>query len=328
MMYGHECRGQHSNLCGYLVGLDGDQVAYCTQASEVIILRDQGGTICQAKILRANYRQMDNKLYVNIGDQNEPLDKEIDVTATFQLKVSYFDRLRSAVARLPDHIIRRIQPGREDFQKFSMSPAVSQSHSALHLELCSDDQLEALTAAISSPDRGPPFLISGLFGSGKTRILALISRFFFYQHESKGCTRILVCTQQHVSADTFCECFSDLAEEIDKSLEVVRLVPNHYSRKDRGDYTSLHSLSQNHNLRKRNKVLVVTTCSTGYSMFEQHHLPSGYFTHILIDEAAQMREPEAVGPLCFASVNTKIILAGDQHQVSIHVACTLYLGYV
>ena len=129
-----------------------------------------------------------------------------------------------------------------------------------------------------------------------------------------------MCTQQNVSADTFRECFSDLAEEKDKSLEVVRLVPDYYSRKDRGDYTTLRSLSQNHSLQRRNKVLVMTTCSTAYSMFQHHHLPSGYFTHILIDEAAQMREPEAVGPLCFASVDIKIILAGDQHQV-INIVC-------
>ena len=326
MMYDHERAVTRSNLCGYLVGLDGDQIAYCTQASEMITLRDQGGTVHQAKILRANYRQMDNKLYVNITNQNATLDK--DVNATFCLKVSYFDRLRSAVAYLPNHIIRRIQPRREEFQPYPMSPAVSQSHLTLHLDLCSNDQLEALTAAISSPARGPPFLITGPFGSGKTRILALISRFLFYQHDDKQCTRILVCTQQNVSAKTFHDCFSDLAEEKDKSLEVVRLVSDHYSRKDRSDYTSLRSLSQKHNLQKRNKVLVVTTCSTAYSMIEHCHLPSGYFTHILIDEAAQMREPEAVGPLCFASVDTKIILAGDQHQVSRDLATALHNVYM
>ena len=314
LMYHNEYT--HSDLYGYLDGLDGDQKAYCTQASEAITLYDQSGIAGQAKILRANYRQTDNKLYISISNESVTL-KNINVTATFCLKESYFDRLCSAVTCLPDHIIKRIVPGREDFQPYPMLPSVSQSHLALHLDLCSDDQLEALTAAISSPGSGPPFLISGPFGSGKTRILALISRFLFHQHDDKGCTRILVCTQQNVSADTFRECFSDLMEEKDKNLEVVRLVPNHYSRKDSGDYTSLRSLSQNHSLQRRNKVLVVMTCSTAYSTFQHRHLPSGYFTHILIDEAAQMREPEAVGPLCFATMNTKIILAGDQHQVSI-----------
>lgn len=303
----------HSDLYGYLVGLDGDQKAYCTQASEAITLRGQSDITGQAKILRANYRQTDNKLYISIANRGAKLN---NVTATFHLKESYFDRLCSAVTGLPDHVIKRIVPRREDFQQYPMLPSISQSHLALHLDLCSDDQLEALAAAISSPGSGPPFLISGPFGSGKTRILALISRFLFHQHDDKGCTRILVCTQQNVSADTFRECFSDLMEEKDNSLEVVRLVPDYYSRKHSGDYTSLRSLSQDHSLQKRNKVLVVTTCSTAYSTFQHRHLPSGYFTHILIDEAAQMREPEAVGPLCFATLNTKIILAGDQHQVS------------
>ena len=313
LVYDYECK--RSDLCGYLDGLDGDQRAYCTQASKAITLHDLSGITCQAEILRANYHQIDDKLYVSIANQSAILNK-FNVTATFRLKDSYFDRLRSAVTGLPDHIIKRLLPRKVDFQPYPMLPSVSQSHTALHLDLCSHDQLDALTAAISSPVRGPPFLISGPFGSGKTRILALISRFLFHQHVDKGCTRILVCTQQNVSADTFRECFSDLTEEKDKTLEVVRLVPGHYSRKDRGDYTTLHSLSQNHSLQKRKKVLVVTTCSTAYSAFQHRHLPSGYFTHILIDEAAQMREPEAVGPLCFASMDTKIILAGDQHQVS------------
>ena len=314
MIYDQE--STHSNLCGYLVGLDGDQIAYCTQASEGINLLCQGGVTCQAKILRANYHRMDNKLYVSIANRRATLDNEVEVTATFLLKISYFDRLCSAVNNLPNHVIKRVQPGRENFQPYPIAPAVSQSHSALHFDLCSDDQLDALKAAISSPARGPPFLISGPFGSGKTRLLALLSRFLFYQHDN-GYTRILVCTQQHVSADTFLECFRDLAEEKDKSLEVVRLVPNHYMRKANNyDYTTLHALSRKHDTQKRSKVLVVTTCSTAHSLFEYGHLPSGYFTHILIDEAAQVREPEAVGPLCFASVDTKIILAGDQHQVS------------
>ena len=316
LIHDYECR--HSDLCGYLDGLDGDQRAYCTQASEAITLRahDQSGITCRAKILRANYRQTDDNLYVSTFIANQSAIPK-NVTATFHLKDSYFDRLRSAVTGLPDHIIKRLLPGKEDFQPYPMLPSVSQSQcTALHLDLCSHDQLDALTAAISSPVRGPPFLISGPFGSGKTRILALISRFLIHQQVDKGCTRILVCTQQNVSADTFRECFNDLTEEKDKTLEVVRLVPGHYSRKDRGDYTTLHSLSQNHSLQKGKNVLVVTTCSTAYSAFQHRHLPSGYFTHILIDEAAQMREPEAVGPLCFASMDTKIILAGDQHQVS------------
>lgn len=43
----------------------------------------------------------------------------------------------------------------------------------------------------------------------------------------------------------------------------------------------------------------------------------GFFTHILIDEAAQAMECEAVMPLSLANENTRIVLAGDHMQVCI-----------
>jgi len=39
------------------------------------------------------------------------------------------------------------------------------------------------------------------------------------------------------------------------------------------------------------------------------------FTHILIDEGAQTREPEAIAPLVLAGDNAKIVIAGDHLQV-------------
>ena len=43
----------------------------------------------------------------------------------------------------------------------------------------------------------------------------------------------------------------------------------------------------------------------------------GFFTHILMDEGAQAREPEAVAPLCLATKDTKIVIAGDSSQVGL-----------
>ena len=60
--------------------------------------------------------------------------------------------------------------------------------------------------------------------------------------------------------------------------------------------------------------VVVTTLSTskvllGLQVFH------GFFTHILIDEAAQALEPEALTPLVFAGPNTKVVFTGDHMQV-------------
>lgn len=42
----------------------------------------------------------------------------------------------------------------------------------------------------------------------------------------------------------------------------------------------------------------------------------GYFTHIMIDEAAQMLECEALVPLSYATFGTRIVLAGDHMQIT------------
>ena len=45
-------------------------------------------------------------------------------------------------------------------------------------------------------------------------------------------------------------------------------------------------------------------------------VPKDYFTHILIAEGAQTREPETIAPLIMANKDTRIIIAGDSQQVS------------
>ncbi len=42
----------------------------------------------------------------------------------------------------------------------------------------------------------------------------------------------------------------------------------------------------------------------------------GFFTHILLDEAAQAMECETIMPLTLATESTRIVLAGDHMQVN------------
>ena len=44
-------------------------------------------------------------------------------------------------------------------------------------------------------------------------------------------------------------------------------------------------------------------------------LPRGYFTHILLDEAAQALEAETIMPLVLAEKKTRVVLAGDHMQL-------------
>lgn len=43
----------------------------------------------------------------------------------------------------------------------------------------------------------------------------------------------------------------------------------------------------------------------------------GHFSHILLDEAAQAMECEAIMPLALANEDTRIVLAGDHMQVGL-----------
>ena len=61
--------------------------------------------------------------------------------------------------------------------------------------------------------------------------------------------------------------------------------------------------------------VVITTLSTSQVLLDLQVL-HGFFNHILIDEAAQAIEPEALTPLIFAGPNTKVVFTGDHMQVT------------
>ena len=60
--------------------------------------------------------------------------------------------------------------------------------------------------------------------------------------------------------------------------------------------------------------VIITTLSTSKVLLDLHVF-HGFFTYILIDEAAQALEPEALTPLVFAGPNTKVVFTGDHMQV-------------
>ena len=69
--------------------------------------------------------------------------------------------------------------------------------------------------------------------------------------------------------------------------------------------------------------VVVTTLSTSQLLLDLQVL-HGFFTHILIDEAAQALEPEALTPLIYAGLNTKVVFTGDHMQVLFFIFLILH----
>lgn len=72
-----------------------------------------------------------------------------------------------------------------------------------------------------------------------------------------------------------------------------------------------------------NSLVIVTTYMTSLQLLNVLNRDGGFFTHVLLDEAAQVREPEAIAPLCLATHEAKIVIAGDRKQV-----CNCFMHFV
>ncbi len=326
-----EAKPYHKRF-GYITGLTGDQIAYAAQSSEGAIII-HGKTEIRADILRENYHHTEDRLYLAFDDQNvEKLESYFSVEhgpfrkdavyIQFELKHFYFNGLHHSIESLPTSIVTRIIPEAIDFpaQGVELQPLPTRRRETLDLSSCSPVQRHALQTIVSCPSSGPPILIAGPFGTGKTRILATTVHYMFQQRRLERShlpVRVLVCTQQHVSADTFLQSYFDTLPHRDENLTIARLTNfgNPHPTLKRfyrtvQDFRRTFERSSNSN---ESDFLVVTTCFTSLSLTE--FLPNGFFTHIFLDEGAQMREPEGIAPLCMAGPNTKIVIAGDQHQV-------------
>ena len=314
---------------GY-IGLNGDQIAYAVQAAqdkEGVTLTYNGNTICTADILSENYSHVEEKLYIGFDRDAvtklnhsecpvKPGPSDFNVHVSFKLKHSYFINLKKSLDRLPSDIIQRLTPNCQSF--YSHQPnSLMATHPRYkpYEELCSPDQLKALKTITLCPSSGPPVLIAGPFGTGKTRVLAVAVQFLFEQPTSPF-VRVLVCTQQRVSADNFLETFLNLQQRRNVGFADAFLLrdygfqnPN-LKRYYRNVQNIEHHLSRH---PQPHRMLIVTTCLTAPRL--ANFLQRDFFTHIFIDEGAQMREPEAVAPLCLANRNTMIVIAGDHHQV-------------
>ena len=291
-----------------------DEVAYATQSASSAVIKI-GTYSIKCDILTENRYHAKEQLYIAFDRD----DKEFLLTCfeegnkspkplavQFVLKHSYFFSLKNSVRDLQECVISRILP---QHHNFSLEP-----ETLLKDEYnCSPDQYEALKVIASTPASGPPVLIAGPFGTGKTRVLAIAAHYFTQKSMQKGNRlAILVCTQQHVSADAYLRMYLDLRNK-EEDITIIRLMPKGFTYRE--DLKKFCRTVDDMKLNSRLRYLVVSTCLTAKHI--RKILPPRFFTHIFLDEGAQMREPEAVAPLCLADENTKLVIAGDRFQVKI-----------
>lgn len=334
----------HTCRYGYIhaTHLDADKVSYAKQASEGVtltynrtIIKKQPAleikhlTIVKTIFEKGNeriYLELENGDFLLLSSMLKTSGASITVSAKFILKHSYFDRLRKAVNHLTDSVIRsKLMPchhtdfyseNTPGYRQTSMIPCV-RSHVNLDKRegMGRNPQMQALHKVLNADCSKAPILVIGSFGTGKTRLLA---RAAYQILQNDKTTKVLICAHHQKSVDKMLEnYFGEMIDDgwyFEKYL--TRLIPaeGHYEINPRFEkyYCSLQKL-------KRKPVdtlrLVLCTFSSSLSLFN-HLKGSRHFTHILLDEGAQSREPESVIPLCLATSETKIVIAGDHKQVS------------
>ncbi|XP_042639487.1 probable helicase with zinc finger domain [Orycteropus afer afer] len=167
----------------------------------------------------------------------------------------------------------------------------------------------------------PPVLIIGPYGTGKTFTLAQAVKHILQQQET---SRILICTHSNSAADLYIKDYLHPYVEAgnpqarplrvyfrNRWVKTVHPVVHQYCL-----ISSAHStfqMPQKEDILKH-RVVVVTLNTSQYLC--QLDLEPGFFTHILLDEAAQAMECETIMPLALATSNTRIVLAGDHMQLS------------
>ena len=325
-------------MVGYVVMKDADSAKYVTQASQAVRLILTDRVFIEADTLSLSVRNRIN-FYSNLNMEHVPIalldsnakkfktycityqkdsTKPItNIKACFQLKHHYFQDLHQAVDNVPQVMIHKLFPPISDHKEdLQVQNGCDYSHFLKSPFIPDKLQLKAITSMLSVSSDAP-FLLVGPFGTGKTHVLACAAAAIVNEDAS---AKVLIATHHNKSADTFISKYFGTIEST-KSLP-PKVAPIRIAAKDLSDDVEKpyfvrfnDSIITKELLDERR--IVVTTFTTALHFASTEKVPRGYFTHILIDEGAQTREPETIAPLIFADERTKVIIAGDHLQVKL-----------
>ena len=298
------------------------QIMYTTQASNGNVTIIYRGIQCKARLLSCNNKAMDEKLYIGFnGYDAKEITKLTSCSSTnvfvnFEVNHFYFDDLNDGVCKISSAVLKRILPTSDHFKcKLEARELPKRKYPELDLD---PEQYPALQVIISSQSSAP-VLVPGPFGCGKTRILAVATEYFIRLcKESRQRCRILICCHHQHSADIFMNDYFEKMLSNRKSpweVEVVRVTNNTHHNHSPQYVTAADFRDKLFTSMYHGKPYVVVVSTFGGALRMSKVVPSDFFTHILIDEGAQTREPEALSPLIMANANTHIIIAGDCKQV-------------
>lgn len=238
------------------------------------------------------------------------LQYEFNVSVHFQISHVYYKRLHEAIDSVSDDTLAKLVPSK--LQPSQLRPGSNFGSKIVGFALDQTYQVKALKKMLTcSP--AAPYLLLGPFGTGKTYLLAAT----VVKLVKTGGNLVLVCTHLNRGADGLYRSLQEKVNGIER--DVARVVGSAEAVENLKLYrnASVVDLQHNSDLIGTYSTLV-TTFGVALNMLNVVCQYGKHFTHILIDEGAQCPEPEALGALVLASPGTRVIIVGDNKQVSAH----------
>ncbi|XP_037345942.2 helicase with zinc finger domain 2-like isoform X1 [Pungitius pungitius] len=239
-------------------------------------------------------------------------DDSYPMEVQFQLDRHSFCSMHKAVDLLPD--TKRVLPDLPN----CIVPVNNISCEKLNAKQLS--AVNFITGRSNGAKCVAPLLIYGPFGTGKTFTLATAARELCKQPHNK----VLICTHTNSSADLYVrDHLHPFIDQKNNEMWPIRIKAN-----SKSGWFATDEITRKYCLLSQDgqfflpptkaaldghKIVITTT--TMARRFHDLKLPEGYFTHILIDEASQMLECEALMALGLAGPNTRVALAGDHMQM-------------
>ena len=294
-----------------LCGMEGAAMDYALQGHAVAHV-PLGGSVFQCVV---SHREEDYLLlHLPHGKPPHLPREQKPVYVHFEINHGYFDGLHKAIDGLSADAISKLLPKKSLLPQYTTGKSLSRQEKDAILEFSLDNeyQISALERMISSDPR-VPFLVLGPFGTGKTHILvAAVSALLCNLDSGK---HILVCTHHH-------QCANNIYQKLYRKYpnDILRLIPNrkalHYICMGKQGVVLMKEVRD----RTFHERVVVTTFLTATNLHEMRDTSncSMTFSHILIDDGAQTREPEALGALTVVKPETKIVILGDNQQVGVY----------
>ena len=324
-------------MVGYVVMKDADSAKYVIQASQAVKLELANGVFIHADVISISFKNkvdffsnlsMEHvpialnkintanfKVYC-IGHKRNASQPIMKIKVNFHIKHRYFLDLHHAIDNIPELMIQKLFPSvlivKRKFQQQCDNDFIK---AQLQAPFEPDQlQLKAISSMLSVTAEAP-FLLVGPFGTGKTHVLACAAAAIVKEDVS---AKVLIATHHNKSADTFVSKYFGTLNST--TTLPTKVAPIRIASKDFNDdsdkpyFIRFNDPIISKELLNERRI-VITTFLTALHLASTEKLPRGYFTHILIDEGAQTREPETIAPLIFADERTKVIIAGDHLQV-------------